>query len=68
MSQANLWRPGDKLEPREPQGNVALPPEVWKTIKESVDGMDKELRELSLDISGTCHDVFMLTSLNVIFV
>ena len=51
MSLVELWHPGDKVEPHKP-GREVFSSEAWKSITESIDRLDKELRELSLDISG----------------
>ena len=40
----------------QPGGNgqeIAFPPEVLKTITDYIDKLDRDLRDLSLDISGT---------------
>jgi hypothetical protein len=51
MSQADLWRPGDDVKPGG-NGEKVYQPDVLKTIVEHIDKLDKDLRELSLDISG----------------
>ena len=53
MSQADLWRPGDKVQPGGNGQEIAFPPEVLKTITDYIDKLDRDLRDLSLDISGT---------------
>ena len=46
-----LWRPGDKIDVH---GNGAEihDPALFETVESSIEALDKDLRELSLDISG----------------
>ena len=49
-----LWRPGDKIDVH---GNGAEihDPAVFEMVESSIEALDNDLRELSLDISGP-HD------------
>ncbi len=49
---SEIWRPGDQVSPHDPSNTNIHSPEVFATIERGIDSLDKELRELSLDISG----------------
>ena len=46
-----LWQPGDEFK-WQGSGQDIHHPDIFKTIESSVDALSKDLRTLSLDISG----------------
>ena len=49
-----LWRPGDKIDVHGTGAEIHNPA-LFETVENSIEALDKDLRELSLDISGL-HD------------
>lgn len=49
-----VWRPDDNKSPApaNPDGEDFFRPDILATIEEKIKELDKELRELSLDIHG----------------
>ncbi|CAL1709631.1 unnamed protein product [Somion occarium] len=45
-----IWRPDTPVGPAQGTGKPIYKPEIFKTIDSSIDALNKELRELSLDI------------------
>lgn len=54
-----IWRVGQKIDVHG-TGEEIYKPEFFKTVEESIDALDKTLRELSLDISGLTEYCVML--------
>ena len=47
-----LWQPGDDCK-TQGSGAELRDPEVYKTIENAIDALSKDLRAISLDISGS---------------
>ena len=46
-----MWRPNEKIDVH-PTGAEIHDPAVFAAVESSIDALDEDLRELSLDISG----------------
>lgn len=56
--QIRFWRPTDGNVGLQGTGRKIWRPDVYKLINERIDELDAELRELNLDIHGTCSSPY----------
>lgn len=63
--QIRFWRPTDGIVGVQGTGRKIWRPNVYKLINERIDELDAELRELNLDIHGTCRALCATRIFNV---